>query len=318
MYSNLENFKKKLQAAELNPCCCLVLVPVEAERKKICAEVVAHLRQKNPDLRPLYFEAGDAPLEKILAQSKMGDLFETEPLIIIEKGELLKKEEYPLLTPFLTPSLASVHFILSAASLKQGAEWGEEVLTINLTHEKPWERQRRLNLWLTEEAKREGKILEQEALSLLFERVGLDILQLEQELAKLICFVGERSHILLQDVRLMSSSSERLTGWQVAESLIWEETPLKEEPPFDLSLVGQVRYHLQLGLQMSMLPSKEAIVKALPSLRPKSLERYLPIVQKRGSSFFVEGLKALFELEMACKGGSHQIQLFWTRFKARL
>lgn len=306
-FQNIQAFEKYVASAP-SLSLLVILAPLEEERKKIIAGLLLQLQRKEPELKLFCYEAGEDSVERIIGQLNTRDLFAPKSLVVVEKSELLKKEE------LLSFSLSS-HLILSGSSLKASLEGA---LVLDLSQEKPWDRVRRLKEGLAAQAAKEGKRLLQEALSGLFEGVGPDLLRLEQELKKVICFVGERTQIELKDIQAVCSFDSLATGWQIAENLVWEEAPLKEPPSFDFSLLGQIRYHLQLGEQMSGLASPDEMLKAIPSLKPKSLEKFLPVVQRRGGRFFREGLKALFQLELACKNSSLSPDLLWSRFQAQL
>jgi len=170
------------------------------------------------------------------------------------------------------------------------------------------------------QAQAAGKTLSSEALAYLLKETGHDMAFLEQELFKLLCYSGERAHISLQDAQTLTPAHNKATGWQVAESLIWGEGSVALPAEGDLSmliaLVGQVRYHLQLGCQIAT--DLSAARAQFPHLKPQLFEKYQQIVKKRGPLFFQEGLLALYTLELACKSSDFAPALLWGRFTAKL
>ena len=290
----------------------LVLSPYEAERKKIIEKICGQV----PSLKPIRCEAGigfPQILEKILSP----DLFEPQLFFILDKCELLKKDELAS----LEKNLGSAYLILSGSSLKGTLEH-PALKTFDFTKEKPWDRAPRLKQWIIEEAKAKGKTFASNALSALFDRIGPDYGQLQQELTKLLCFVGEKPSIELKDVQALVFSTQAATGWQLAESLVWEEKNLLKDPPFDFSFLGQIRYHLQLGQQISSLLQRgvqpHEMIAHMPALKPKALDKYLPIIYRRDKDFFKHALNALFECELRCKSSSVSPDLLWSAFKSKL
>ena len=61
--------------------------------------------------------------------------------------------------------------------------------------------------WIRKRVTQEGKRLEPEAAEKLIETVGTDMLPLEQEINKLICYVGERDTITVREVSLLVAST---------------------------------------------------------------------------------------------------------------
>lgn len=279
----------------------LVLSGFEMERRR-----VVHTLSTLPRLK---YEVG-VSLNQLMEAIQSFDLLPAS-CFILDKVEGLKKEEAEQLLESIPPTSL---LILSGSSFK-GSVKGMRVY--DFTKEKPWERLSRLKLWLQEEAKLMGKTVTPSALTFLIEKVSQDFGQLEQELAKLSCYVGERPLIDLQDVKMISSSLQEVTGWQLAEALIWEGRIPAEEPLFDMGLIGQIRYHLQLGEQIASLLENQQPLSQIP-LNHKQLDKYLAVVKERPRSFFQRGLQLLFECELACKNSAIPQPLLWMRVKAEL
>jgi len=299
----------------------IVLSSFESERRKI----ISCLSAQYPSLTLAKYEAGTLSVSAFLEVMQSPDLFSPSLLLILDKVELLKKEESQLISQFLQqkkshPFVKSC-LVLSGSSFKASLT-SLPVKKYDLTQEKPWERLSRLKQWLQEEAKASGKTLAPQVINFLLEEVSQDFGQLQLELAKLICYVGDASLIDLKEAKAIITSQHSLNGWQVAEALIWESKIGSKEPPFEISLIGQMRYHLQLGLQIASLIelkfSSSEILMKIPSLKEKTLDKYLPVAQKKGASFFKQGLQALFECEIKCKNSGINTEILWTRFKACL
>ena len=61
--------------------------------------------------------------------------------------------------------------------------------------------------WIRERSSREGKQMQGEAAAQLLRAVGNEMLPLEQEIIKLVCYVGDRANITAKDVALVVASS---------------------------------------------------------------------------------------------------------------
>lgn len=290
----------------------LILSSVAAERKKILDK----WRRQKPDLPIAKYEAGKISVEGFLEELRWPDLFTPTRCLILEKIELLKKEEAQLLMEAFALLPPNVYLILSGSSFK-----GKCKNSCDFTQEKPWEKPTRLKQWLQEEASLSGKTLSSQLLSFLIEEVSQDFGQLQQELFKLIVYVGERSSIDLKDAKALILPTLQATGWQIAEAIVWEKKDLANTS-FDISFIGQIRYHLQLGQQIASLMEKSLppseILAQIPQLKPKALEKYYPLVKHRGKSFFVQGLQALFACELKCKTSSLSPDIFWELFKSKV
>lgn len=180
--------------------------------------------------------------------------------------------------------------------------------TLDLTREKPWDRKSRLNRWLLESARNRGKALSVDGAAYLIDFSHVDFAMLLQELDKIIAYSGEEKSLSLEMVKEISSLDPVQNGWQLSETVI-----LGGEVYFgdtDLyALVGQLRYQLHLGLQI-------ALAKESPTVSPRKIERF----QRSGlkPSYFIRGLKELFNLEMRMRSNISNQGLLFDQFRAKL
>lgn len=293
-------------------------------------KILAALFRKDASVQAARFEAGAHPVGDLIQQLNTRPLFGSFALLFFDGVERLKKEEAEGLLYYLINPSHSSFLVLGASSSKILGEMYQkakkEMVVLDLSDEKPWERQRRLAEELAEEAKKAGKTVSSEAAAYLFEHVGLDMPGLCQELAKLVCFVGERPLIQKADAEKICVSRVELTSWQLSEKVIWGKESIgaekKEDLSFILPFIGGLRYQLQIGLQLAELAQKGAsgqeIARLLPQLRPQTLDKYLPIVRQKKAAYFRKGLHALFELEFSAKSASIDLGTLFDRFLAKL
>jgi DNA polymerase III delta subunit len=295
----------------------IVLSPSESERKKLIIKIVSKI------FNPVIFSyvAGEDSMERVCSQLQEPDLLASATVVILDKCELLKKEESAALQEYLEKnSSPQTFFILQGAFLKHRLQ-NKELILFDYSAEKPWQRQSRFKEWLRAKAKEEGKVLTGDVVEMLLAEAGDDLLRLEQELFKLVVFVGERAKIELADAKQLLSSAALLTGWQIAESLVWGDGKIKESA-FDLSFIGQIRYHLQLGEEITSCLerglSPQEIFTSLAHFKPKMLEKYLPLAQQKRRGFFKKGLQALFELELNVKSSGVGAEHLFAHFQGQL
>jgi len=279
----------------------------------------------------LTFDASVCPMENILEQLNSYSLFGGDSIVIVDHIEKLKKSACDALAQYLTSPSPRIFLVLGGASLKGLADLYQkgkkELVILDLSEEKPWDRKTRLRQWLIQEAARSQKSLAFALIDYFLEEIGTDMQNLHQELDKLISFVGERREIDLKDAMAVCISCKTDTSWQVAENVVWGDLHgAKNDGARDLSfllpLIGQIRYQLQLGLQMACLiqenKSFPEIVQSIPHLKIRSLEKNAGVARTRGTKFFKEGLNFLFDLELSLKNGAHSPELMWDLFTSKL
>lgn len=275
----------------------LVVSPFDYERRRLMEQAAA---------------AFPYSLQKPLNFSLVLELLETRSffgtaLLFFDGVDKLKKVELEALTKYLERPSSFAYLILgsskSCEALYQAGK--KELVLLDLTQEKPWEREKRLLAWLVSESRKNQKNLSPEAAHYLLQSVGPDRAFLEQELNKLFCYVGARPEIALKDIQAIGSSDRTETVWQIAEALVWRGVRIPDEFAADFGLVAQVRYHLQVGAELSEGSSSLA--------KSYMVEKYAPIAERHGFSYYRRALLALFELELHLKNQTLEPLIYWDR-----
>jgi len=286
----------------------MIITPCPFERRKMIGKVLACFPKNS-------LKICDIP-EEVVAHLNTASLFEGPPAVFLDGVDLLKNQT--LLQAYLAKPNPSSLLLLGASTAKPVSELYQkakkEMVVLDLSEEKPWERKRRLQDWIIESAKKKGKTMLPKAAEALLDHIGMDAAGIFQEIEKLICFTGDRSEITERDIDAISATRDLATGWALSESVIFEGAVVPQSKTADLSFllpfIGQLRYHLQNGLQVT----EQASPSRFPQIRPQLLEKY----QRKKAAFFRKGLAALYELEFAAKSGSSDFSLLFDRFTAKL
>jgi DNA polymerase III subunit delta len=305
----------------------MVLSPFDFERRRMIEMIASVLHRKDQMEEGTVLDASVCPIENILGHLNSYSLLSSHALVILDRIEKLKKTACEALAGYLAAPSQKVFLILGGSSLKGLTDLYQkgkkELVILDLSEEKPWDRKARLQQWLVKEAAQAQKTLAPALVNHLLEEVGLDMQNLHQELEKLICFSGEKNTIELQDALTICSSNRSVSSWQRAESLVWEEKDISQEAiPDVFSLIGPVRYQLQLGHQLAFFIKErktlQEIAQFFPHSKSRNLEKNAGIARRRGELFFKEGLSALFDLELSLKNGAHDPSLIWDLFTSKL
>ena len=181
---------------------------------------------------------------------------------------------------------------------------------LDLSKEKPWDKKKRLIAYLRQKAERNGFSLDERAAEELFLRRGENVHLLENSLETLMCY-AEKSAITIKDVEAVIADGQKSRSWQVSESFVFG-FPLKKltvDDPF--ALIGQIRYHLGIGLKICK-------GEQTGNLKPKTLDQYRAVCQKVGPSYFEEGLRLLFNVELQAKSTTLKPQALLETLYVRL
>lgn len=285
-FCDLKAFEAHLKSAYpqgLSPVYILI-IPSDEERQAIANYVVKILLKANGNLRLVKTEDPEIAQNELNCFSLLGDY----PVIYLDK---IKKT--------FTPSVPRGAFLIlgmpkAIAKLPEG-------VTLDLSKEKPWDKDKRIKDQIVAKAQAAGKPIEHAALEYLFGAIGPDQALLERELEKLICFAHDKMAIDLSSVQSLVMPSAQQSMWQIAEQLVWERRLPKRVVSNDFPvLVGSIRYQLELGLALCTL-TPEQFQEHYPKLRPRAVDKcrncHLP------RSYFENGLRALYKAERLFKDG---------------
>lgn len=330
-YQQLLAFEKHLeQAAKLSLSrVFLVASSCPYEQRKILEKIVSAIRVQEKQIDVRWQEGGERPLAQEIKELNTLSLLQGKQILCLQGIEKIKKHEFPLLVEYVVNPSPFSYLLLSATSLKGLQELytrgKKELIVCDLSEEKPWDRKNRIKRMLVDRVAKEGKRIQEKALELLMEHIGLNLPSLEQEISKWITYGGQRCEITLQDAQLLCAAPQNTTLWKSAETIVWNEASPQVDDLLDvttlLSLCAQLRIQLQQGLTLSVLLEKKIqkdhILHYFPTIKLMTLEKMIYICNARGNAFFKQALNCLFEVELMAKNSSFEplllLDLFLTK-----
>lgn len=331
-YQNWVSFEKHLNEAAPHHLSLVYLAVTSCsyERKKIFHEIVKAIQKKDKETSIESYDTAETSIDTVIDQLNSLPLFSGFRVVTLDGIDKLKKEGLESLATYSQRPSPFCFLILGASTAKNLTalyqKGKKEVIALDLSDEKPWDRKSRLERHLFLVAQKEGKSLNPDAAAYLLDHIGLNLANLEQEMLKLLCFVGERQKIGLDDVRKICPTEKSSNSWQLAESVIWETSLVKTEPLIDLSwllaFIGQLRYQLQTGCQIaSYLEQKmtpDEIGRLFPQMRGGLLDKRIASIKKLKTSYFRSSLHLLFDIELTAKNSSLSPALLLDLFLAKL
>lgn len=307
-FSSTRSFQKHLStAAPDHLChCYLVIAFDDYERNKILKGIVPC---------GVFFSGAEVSGSQIL-EALSPTLFGSEPAVLVDEVEKLDKKEQQMLAAHLP---AAGYLLLGARKkIPLASAVEKEGVILDLSEEKPWDKEKRIAEQLFEKVNRAGKRLASDVPALLFERIGTDPAMLDREIEKLLCFIGERPTIERSDVFRCCPVTTTHTLWQIAEEVVWGEGKLPPDPNLFHALLPALRSQLQLGAKIASLSPREEWSQYLPKVWPKTLEKRRRSVERLGAAYFQKGLRLLFEVELLSRTGSNQFAPLLDLFRMSL
>lgn len=328
-FSSLVAFEKHLQDSFSSPS-YLIATSDADERGMILSQVSSHLLKKYPDSQITVISQQDDPFAQLCATLSTIPLFSSHIILRIDDASIFSKKQIETLHSFIKKPSTFAFLLIGTSSLKEfsslSSQAKEELVTLDLSQEKPWDKVKRLKSWIQKRCFDEGKKISLPLVDLIMDSCGADVLLLEQELVKLFTFVGERKDITEQDIRSVCVNYVMPTGWQMAEQLVFEGRVLSQDASFSLAdfipLLGQLRYHFVTGRQVAFYVArgagKEEIASHMPQVRQMLLDKYIQLTKALPSTFFDEALRSLFKVELLSKNSSLAPQLLLDYLTAEL
>lgn len=320
-YQNLKSFEKHLESASPDHLCrvYLIAIPDDFERGKILDLLAKRLSPSGSSVQRV---SPEGELCELFDALQSPSLFESESVVLLDSCEALKKNTAETLSQFLEKTACCGYLLLGAKGKTPLAKIAEKVgVVLDFSEEKPWEKEKRICEALIEMARKEKKRLSADAPALLFERLGMDMALLTQEVFKLICYVGDRPTIERSDVFQISASSLTPNLWQMAEEIVWEGKGAFDASTFP-AILFSLRSQLQVGLKMAVLmeqgiPSHEW-TPFFSKMWPKTLEKRKEQTSKKGALYFKKGLETLLKIESLSRSGSAKAESLFDLFRTSL
>lgn len=326
-YTNLHAFEKHLAASFPHHLSSIYMIlGKDSYERRLAIEAILRFLNKEKSREPLKsFEAGHQEISTILSELSSYSLFSSSQTILIQSIEKLSKVQQEGLEKYFKNPHSPHTLILSGETISSSTNFykaGEQAgIILDIPEEKPWEKEKRLFDWAAEKIKREGKTGEAGVLEALIKQVGIDFTLLHQELEKLICYIGDRDRLTLEDISAVCVQTNQATGWQLGEA-IFQNNPklalslvqsiLEEGTPF-ISLLRQVRSQFQTECQISMIleggGGGKEITLVFPYMKGNILERHKQTALQWGSQRLKKGICLIEDAELKAKNGFDNYEL---------
>jgi DNA polymerase-3 subunit delta len=265
-----------------------------------------------------------ASWEDVFYELSSPSLFLEKKVFAWDIGKNLEESVVEKIARYIQKPALDYFLIVGAESHKAvGSLVKQNIITLDMAEEKPWDKEKRLQQELFLQAKNWGKTISPAAAAKLLAGSLGDSLFLENELAKLVCYVGQRRSIEESDVAQVGARSVASTTWQIAESLVWEGkfTSSEVDTSFLLGLLAQVRFLLQQARKVAWCIQErkgpEEIGK-LVNLRASQLSKIIERVKKRRPEFFDQALALVYEEEVRAKNSGLCAGFLFSYFVLRI
>lgn len=323
-YNHLKALEKHLEGAAPSHFApvYMVLSKDDFNRKMACEKLIFHLSGgKAADPMSLcVYEDEKVDIDKVLQELDSLGFFSAKRIVVIHHADnLLKAATEKLIAYYENPN-PSVYLVLTAASISAATNFYKKSelvgVILEIAEEKPWEKEKSLKDWIDQKTAACGKQIDASANQLLLKQIGTDQAVLNQEIEKLVCYVGERPQITAQDVSAICIHVNIENVWQLGEAIFRRDPAtalrialalVKDGTPL-LMLLRQIRSQFQTDFQVCTIlaqgGSGSEVAKQFGYMKGQILERHMQLAKNYGMQRFSKGMILIDETELAAKNSA--------------
>jgi DNA polymerase-3 subunit delta len=325
-FTNLQAFEKHIESKQFANTYMIIGKDRFACKVAIDKLIAASLDgQNNPAFCLKNFDGDRCSIDSLMVQLHSISFFSEKQLISLDQADKLSKAASKTLEAYFQNPNPSVCFIISASAINHATNFykfaEKSGVVLEFAEEKPAEKERSMIAWVSTTIASKGKSIEPQASQYLVKQVGTDMSQLYNEIEKLLCYIGDRSLITLNDIGAICCSINLETIWQLGEALFKRDPAtslritkalLSDGTPL-LSLLRQIRHQFQTEYQICSIlangGTSHDITQLFPYMRGFILDRHISSAQSYGMSRFKKGMQLIDETEVSAKNSSWEPDL---------
>lgn len=254
----------------------------------IISSEAKHLAKKLLPPHFISFESDNFSPHRFMEEVESTSLFEPKRFIHVEIGSLNAQCTETILHYLKSPNPKTT-LILSSETLSSSSKIFKEIekrgQILNLSEEKPWDKEKDLITRTIGFAKQGGVVLETAEAKKLVNHLNKDPIALESELRKIICFIGQRKKITAEDLNLIFFEKQTQTLWQLGDSLFTQPFPivfeqlksLLEEGISIFPLLAHFKNQLRqaiCALNLYQAQGMDPVLKLFPYFKEQKMQVY--------------------------------------------
>lgn len=189
----------------------------EASRERLCRGVLGE--QEDAAIGLTRFAGKDAEWKSVRDELLTVSMFGDRRLVVVEDADEFVTRFRDALETYAQQPARQATLVLDVKTWRKNTRLAKKVAESGLELDCSELQGPQLGAWLGEQAKRQGKQLGREAAALMVELAGSGLTLLDQELAKLISYVGDRERITADDVRKLVGGWRAETTWKMTDSI---------------------------------------------------------------------------------------------------
>jgi DNA polymerase-3 subunit delta len=189
----------------------------EASRERLCSLVLGE--QEDASIGLTRFAGKDAEWKSVRDELLTVSMFGDRRLVIVDDADEFVSRYREALETYAQQPARQAILVLDVKTWRKNTRLAKKVAESGLELDCAELQGAQLAGWLVEQAKRQGKQLTRDSAALMVELAGAGLTLLDQELAKLITYVGDRERITPDDVRKLVGGWRAETTWKMTDAI---------------------------------------------------------------------------------------------------
>lgn len=322
-YTNINSFEKHLKDASpshLSPVYLILSKDRFLLKNGVDLFLKALKHKDSSSFSVISFDSEHLSIGAIQDELLTQSLFSKQKAVWVDLGEKPATSFLKDLQECIDSLSQGTYVLFSAAAINHATGFYKKVeklgIILEVAEEKSWEKEKNLAAWVVQQLTEDGKTIESHACQQLIKQIGSDQAVLFQEIRKLVCYIGDRKHITLEDVRAICTTINIENAWQLGEALFKRDIAasmriskalLDEGTPF-LTLLRQMRNQFQTDYAICTILDSggtgQEISQAFPYMKGFILEKHMRTAKEYGRENFRNGLLHIDAMELMAKNGS--------------
>lgn len=270
------------------------------------------------------FEGQKFSIKELLQELNTQSFFAKNRAVVIDNLDKIALSTLAPLQEYITNPEPTICLILCGTTFSKTSNLFKQIekagVVLDIAEEKPWEKEKNLAARLSVKLTAEAKTMDAQTSSAFIKLVGADAATLYQELEKLICFVGDRKAITLQDVTSVVAGGSHETIWQLGDAIFGRNAgvalriieALLQDTAL-IALLRQLRTQVQTKLQICEIlaggGTPDAVSQKFPYMKGNILSNNIGLAQGYGLQRLHKAIIEIDETELKAKNSATDLTL---------
>ncbi|NBB94511.1 MAG: DNA polymerase III subunit delta [Planctomycetes bacterium] len=256
---------------------------------------------------------GEAALAEVLDELRTLPFLASHRVVIVREADAFVSANRETLEDYFENPSSSGTLILEVGAWPKNTKLAKKLPAAGKLIECDSPQGGKLVTWIRKAGQRHGKVVDNAAAALLAEWVGNDLATLENELAKLACYVGNRETVTADDVTAVVAATAGPEAFAVTNAVIAGDIAAALRATFaalqtrgaEFALLGQLAWHVRRSLQAVQAiragQNRQSAIRAAKVFYNQ--REFEGMLKRRGERKLQQDMRRVLRADLGMKGG---------------